>query len=99
MKIVSKEGLPATTNGWGFGGSTDKVRYQMENGDVWISGKAHYRHLPSEKYIQARFYDESRPEWTEFFRGSAVNDHDVILKGSPEKAIDKFYTNIKNKKS
>lgn len=91
MKIVSKKPLPSTTNGWGFGGAIDKVKFTMENGDVWVSGEACYRHAPSEKYIQTLFAanhpEAERQEWN----GGMHNDRDVLLRGAPEKHIQNYY--------
>lgn len=91
METITKiESLPSTTNGWGFSGSVNKVRYTISNGDVWISGTACYRHLPSEDYIQARF-KSGNPEYTEGFTGSMHNDYDVLRKGKAETHILNYY--------
>lgn len=91
-KIVKTEELPSTVNGWGFGGSIGKVRYIMDNGDVWVKGTACYRHLPSEKYIQLRSATSDK-KWAEMedWEGGIANDRDVLLKGSAENHIIKYY--------
>ncbi len=85
VTILQTIALPSTVNAWGFGGSTSKVQYLMSNGDVWVSGKVHYRHQPSVKYIQCKFgADES-------FRGGLHADLDHDLRGRPEAYISKYY--------
>jgi hypothetical protein len=83
-KIVKIEKLPSTNNSWGFGGATEKVRYVMDNGDIWVSGNAHYRHLPSVKYIQMKRGD---PDYTGGVVGAAVDD----ASGNPKKFIENYY--------
>lgn len=87
MKIVEKIDLPDTVNAWGFGGAIKKRKFVMENGDVWVSGLACYRHAPSEKYIQL----SRNPEFT----GGLTAIKDVLLRKSPEKFIEEYYS--KNK--
>ena len=91
MKIISVEKLPSTTNGWGFGGSVDKVKMTMENGDVWVSGTACYRHAPSSKWINLMQKEvaERHPDWTGSLYYDGVKDWD--LKGKPETFIAKHY--------
>lgn len=50
VKVIKKEDLPSTVNSWGFSGSTNKVKHYLSNGDVVVTGIAHYRHLKSEKW-------------------------------------------------
>lgn len=86
VTIISVTKLPDTINAWGFGGAINKVKYLMSNGDVWIAGTAHYRHLPSKRYLQMR---RNNPEWC----GGMINDLDIIRTTSAEKYIGKYYLN------
>lgn len=86
MEIIKTEDLHSTTNAWGFGGSTNKKRFIMSNGDVWVTGRAQYRHMDSEKYIQMK------PDSPDFTGGLSAKV-DVILKTSPEKFIKSYYEN------
>lgn len=82
--IVKTEDLPSTVNAWGFSGAINKKRYTMSNGDVWVEGTACYRHLSPERYIQCKF---NSPDFT----GGLTADIDVLLRGSAEKHITKYY--------
>jgi hypothetical protein len=91
MEIVSTENLPSTTNAWGFGGARDKVRYTMENGDVWVSGTACFRHAPSQRYVQLMKADN--PNYSADWIGGWANaDKDVDLRGSAKTYIKRYYT-------
>jgi len=57
----------------------------MSNGDVWVSGKACYRHIVSENYIQMK--SDTDESWT----GGLTADIDVLRKGSALKHIEKHY--------
>lgn len=50
ITVTKTEKLPDTVNGWGFGGSTNKVKHFLSNGDIVVTGKAHYRQAPSERW-------------------------------------------------
>ena len=76
IKIINKEKLPSTNNAWGFGGSRDKVKYTMSNGDVWVSGTACYRHLSPQKYVQAKIA-ELNSESVSDFTGGLTADLDL----------------------
>lgn len=87
VTIVKTEELPSTTNGWGFGGSTDKVRYTLSNGDEWVAGTAHYRHAPSESWLQKVTVEHGRS-------GSTANAIDVKCPksdGARRKKILSYY--------
>lgn len=86
VSIIKEDKLPSTNNAWGFGGTRNRVRYTLSNGHVWISGIACYRHLPDERYIQRSRYND--PMYTGGILGT---DIDVVISGSPRKAILKRY--------
>jgi len=89
MKIIKTEKLPSTINAWGFAGAINKKKYVMENGDVWIEGKAMYRHDNPYNYIQAKF---SKDGSEVNFNGGANADIDNKRVGKAEKIIAKYYS-------
>jgi len=94
ITILKTEDLPSTNNPWGFGGASNKKRYTMSNGDIWVSGVANHRHLPDLRYIQAIFKKGVR--WKENWSGGLSNDLDNELRMNPIKYINAFYKKLEN---
>jgi len=88
MKIIRTEVLPSTINAWGFAGAINKKKYVMENGDVWVEGKAMYRHMQPSNYIQAKFSEDGKEV---NFNGGLDADIDGKRTGKAEKIIAKHY--------
>ena len=93
VTIKKRDELPSTNNAWGFGGSRNKVRFIMSNGDVWVSGIACTRHQDEKKYIQKSL--EHDPNWTGGWMSASI---DIDLRGKPETWLRKHYEKIERKK-